>query len=191
MRDTQPPLVSAERVRELTELWVQHMVIGLNLCPFAKPALERQGLRIRVSQAKHLDGFLDDLDEELGYFKGDSNSEVETTLLVHPQLFPDFLVFNDLLNVVDDVIEEHGLEDEVEVVAFHPELTFEGADADSLENLPNRSPFPMLHLLRTSSLHQASPNGDTAHIVERNRETIEALGAAGWEARWQALSKLV
>jgi len=49
----------------------------------------------------------------------------------------------------------------------------------------------MLHLLRTSSLHQASPNGDTAHIVERNRETIEALGAAGWEARWQALSKLV
>ncbi len=181
--------LSSERVRELTQRWVDHMVVGLNLCPFAQPALARQGVRIRVSEAPHLDAFLDDLDAELVLLKDKPASELETTLLVHPRLFPDFFVFNDFLNVVDHVIEEHGLEEDIEVVAFHPQLVFEGAAEDSLENLPNRSPFPMLHLLRAQSLEEASPSGDTQDIVERNRRTIEQLGASGWSARWDAISR--
>jgi hypothetical protein len=183
------PLISTDRVRDLTWRWVEHMVVGLELCPFAQPAMNRQAVRIRVSEASHLDAFLDDLDAELVMLKEKSPTELETTLLVHPGLFPDFFVFNDFLNVVDHVIEEHGLLDDIEVVAFHPQLVFEGASEDSLENLPNRSPFPMLHLLRSQSLDEAAPDGDTRDIVERNRRTIARLGADGWAARWAEIAQ--
>ena len=184
-----PPQFSTDQVRELTWRWVEHMVVGLELCPFAQPAIARQGVRVHVSEAVHLDAFLDDLDAELERLKATPSAELETTLLVHPRLFPDFFVFNDFLNVVEHVIEEHGLLDDIEVVAFHPQLVFEGAAENSLENLPNRSPFPMLHLLRTQSLDQASPHGDTQDIVERNRRTIARLGADGWAARWAEISQ--
>jgi uncharacterized protein len=180
------PLPSAQQVRDDTQRWLERMVIGLNLCPFAKPVVAQNRLRLVVSEAKNLDAFLDDLDAELDRLAQTQAQELETTLLVHAGLFPDFFVFNDFLNVVDEVIEEHGLVDDIEVVAFHPQLVFEGAEEHSTENLPNRSPYPMLHLLRTASLERAVPDGDTTAIIERNRATVEALGVAGWRARLTA-----
>ena len=181
------PLPNAEQVREDTQRWLDRMVIGLNLCPFAKPVVAQQRLRLVVSEARHLDAFLDDLDAELDRLAHTTAEELETTLLVHAGLFLDFFVFNDFLNVVDEVIEEHDLVDDIEVVAFHPALVFEGAEPDSTENLPNRSPYPMLHLLRTASLERVAPDGDTTAIIERNRATVEALGLAGWHARLAGL----
>ena len=183
---SQTHLPSAEQVRADTLRWLDPMVIGLNLCPFAKPVVAQNRLRLVVSEAKHLDAFLDDLDAEIERLKSTPPEELETTLLVHAGLFPDFFVFNDFLNVVDEVVEEHEMTDHIEVVAFHPGLVFEGAETDSPENLPNRSPYPMLHLLRTASLERASPDGDTSDIIERNRATVEALGVEGWHARLAA-----
>lgn len=161
--------------------WVERAVIGLNLCPFAKAVWVKDQVRIAVSQARHLDAFLDDLDAELQRLRDTPPEVLDTTLLVHPTLFPDFFVFNDFLDVVDRVVEEHGLEGVIQVAPFHPDFVFDGTDADDITNATNRAPFATLHLLREESVARAAESGDSADtIVERNLETLRRLGAEGW-----------
>ncbi|WP_198552350.1 DUF1415 domain-containing protein [Macromonas nakdongensis] len=175
-----------EQVLADTRRWIETAVIGLNLCPFAKSVYVKNQVRIVVSRARHLDGFLDDLDRELELLKTTPAEQVDTTLLVHPSLFPDFLAFNDLLDVVDEVVEEHGLEGVIQVAPFHPDFQFEGTEPDDITNATNRAPYPTLHLLREDSIDRAVASGDSAEtIVERNLTTLRQLGAQGWRALWK------
>jgi uncharacterized protein len=166
-----------------TRRWIEKAVIGLNLCPFARAVYVKNQVRIVVSHARHLDAFLDELDAELTLLKDTSAEEIDTTLLVHPSLFPDFFVFNDFLNVVDDVVAEHELEGVIQVASFHPDFQFEGVAADDISNATNRSPYPILHLLREDSVERAieSDAGDAEKIVERNIATLRELGVDGWK----------
>ncbi|MBW0170870.1 MAG: DUF1415 domain-containing protein [Hydrogenophaga sp.] len=175
---TEDPVLSA------TRHWIEKAVIGLNLCPFARAVYAKNQVRIVVSQARHLDAFLDDLDRELDLLVNTPAEEIDTTLLVHPTLFPDFEVFNDFLNVVDDVVAEHELEGVIQVAPFHPLFQFEGTQPDDVTNATNRSPFPTLHLLREDSVERAvdTAGGDADAIVERNLTTLQELGADGWRA---------
>lgn len=170
-----------EHVLAATREWVEKAVIGLNLCPFAKAVYVKDQVRIVVSHARHLDAFLDDLDRELLLLRDTPAEQIDTTLLVHPTLFPDFEVFNDFLNVVDDVVAEHELEGVIQVAPFHPAFQFEGAAADDITHFSNRSPYPVLHLLREESVDRAVASGDDAEtIVERNTQTLRTLGLEGW-----------
>ncbi len=181
MTETASP-ISDELVVSDIRRWIERAVIGLNLCPFAKSVYIKNQVRIVVSHARHLDAFLDDLDRELQYLQDTPSEQVDTTLLVHPTLFPDFLDFNDLLDVVDDVIEEHGLEGEIQVAPFHPRFQFEGTEPQDPDNLTNQAPYPILHLLREASVERATQSGDSAEtIVERNIETVRRLGTEGWK----------
>ena len=181
MTETASP-ISDEQVVADVRRWIERAVIGLNLCPFAKSVYIKNQVRIVVSHARHLDAFLDDLDRELQYLQDTPSEQVDTTLLVHPTLFPDFLDFNDLLDVVDDVIEEHGLEGEIQVAPFHPHFQFEGTEPQDPDNLTNQAPYPILHLLREASVERATQSGDSAEtIVERNIETVRRLGTEGWK----------
>ncbi|MCU0764190.1 MAG: DUF1415 domain-containing protein [Hydrogenophaga sp.] len=175
--------MNEDQVLADTRCWIEKAVIGLNLCPFARAVYVKNQVRIVVSMARHLDAFLDDLDRELDLLKNTPAEEVDTTLLVHATLFPDFEVFNDFLNVVDDVVAEHDLEGVVQVAPFHPLFQFEGTDADDVTNCTNRSPFPTLHLLREASVERAvaSEGGDADAIVERNLHTLRELGPEGWQ----------
>lgn len=169
-----------------TRRWVERAVIGLNLCPFAKAVYIKDQVRIVVSHARHLDAFLDELDRELLLLRDTPAEQVETTLLVHPTLFPDFEVFNDFLNVVDDVVAEHELDGVIQVAPFHPAFQFDGTEPDDITNHTNRSPYPTLHLLREASVERAAESGDDADtIVERNQQRLRELGAAGWQALLQ------
>ncbi len=172
-----------EQVLADTRHWIEKAVIGLNLCPFARAVYVKNQVRIVVSRARHLDALLDELDAELTLLKDTPADEIDTTLLVHPSLFPDFFVFNDFLNVVDDVVAEHELEGVIQVASFHPQFQFEGVDADDISNATNRSPYPTLHLLREDSVERAieSDAGDAEKIVERNIATLRELGAEGWK----------
>lgn len=173
-----------EQVLADTRHWIEKAVIGLNLCPFARSVYVKNQVRIVVSRARHLDAFLDDLDRELDLLVNTPADEIDTTLLVHPTLFPDFFVFNDFMGVVDDVVEEHGLDGVIQVASFHPQFQFEGVEPDDISNATNRAPFPTLHLLREESVARAvaSDGGDADAIVERNIQTLRALGASGWQA---------
>lgn len=177
------PVPSDEQVLADTRRWIERAVIGLNLCPFAKAVYVKEQVRLVVSRARHLDGFLDDLDRELELLKSTPAEEVDTTLLIHPTLFPDFLVFNDLLDVVDEVLEEHELDGVLQVAPFHPDFRFEGTEPDDVTNATNRAPYPTLHLLREDSVERATASGDSADtIVARNLDSLRRLGADGWRA---------
>jgi uncharacterized protein len=179
---TTPNAPSDEQVLADTRHWIEQAVIGLNLCPFAKAVYVKNQVRIVVSHARHLDAFLDDLDRELELLKTTPAEEVDTTLLVHSTLFPDFFVFNDFLNVVDEVLEEHGLDGVIQVAPFHPAFQFEGVAPDDITNASNWAPYPTLHLLREDSIDRAVASGDSAEtIVERNMTTLRQLGREGWQ----------
>ena len=179
--------MTEEQVLADTRRWLEKAVIGLNLCPFARAVYVKNQVRIVVSQARHLDAFLDDLDRELDLLVNTPADQIDTTLLVHPTLFPHFDVFNDFQNVVDDVVAEHELEGVIQVAHFHPDFQFEGTDADDVTNFTNRAPYPVLHLLREDSVERAvaSEGGDAEAIVERNLKTLRDLGADGWRALLQ------
>ncbi len=134
-------------------------------------------VRIAISEAKHLDGFLEDLDEELQRLGNTPATELETTLLVHPTLFPDFDVFNDMLDIADAAVVENGLEGIVQIAPFHPDFQFEGTDSDDIGNYTNRSPYPTLHLIREDSIAKAAQAfPDASAIFERNIALLEKMG---------------
>ncbi len=179
-----PMELTDEQVLADTRRWIEKAVIGLNLCPFARSVYVKNQVRIVVSRARHLDAFLDELDRELDLLQNTPAEEIDTTLLVHPTLFPDFEVFNDFMNVVDDVVAEHELEGVIQVANFHPDFLFEGEPSDDPSHFTNRAPYPTLHLLREDSVERAvaSEGGDADRIVERNIATLRGLGAEGWKA---------
>jgi uncharacterized protein len=174
--------VNEEQVIAATRHWVEKAVIGLNLCPFARAVWVKNQVRIVVSTARHIDGLLDDLDRELDLLKDTPAEQIDTTLIVHPTLFPDFEVFNDFLGIADEVVAEHDLEGVIQVASFHPDYQFEGTEPDDITNATNRSPFPTLHLLREDSVARAvaSEGGDAEAIVARNMDTLRRLGPQGW-----------
>ena len=166
-----------------TRHWLEAAVIGLNLCPFARAVYVKNQVRLVVSQARHADDLLEELDRELDLLVATSADEIDTTLLIHPTLFEDFLDFNDFLEVADGVVDEHALEGVIQLASFHPQFQFDGTSAEDISNYTNRAPFAMLHLLREASVERAVaafPEADT--IFEKNIATLEKLGHAGWKA---------
>ena len=174
--------VHIDTVSEHTKQWLEKAVIGLNLCPFAKAPHVKNLVRIVVSEARHLDGFLEDLDRELQLLGNTPASELETTLLVHPTLFPDFETFNQMLEITDDAVVENELEGIVQIAPFHPDFQFEGTEADDISNYTNRSPYPTLHLIRENSIAKAAESfPDASAIFDRNIALLEKMGHEGWD----------
>ena len=169
-------------VTDHTRQWLEKAVIGLNLCPFAKAPHVKNLVRISVSQARHLDGFLEDLDRELQLLGDTPADELETTLLVHPTLFPDFDTFNQMLDIADAAVVDNSLEGIVQIAPFHPDFQFEGTDSDDIGNYTNRSPYPTLHLIREDSIAKAAQAfPDASAIFERNIALLEKMGHEGWD----------
>ena len=172
-----------EKVLNQTRHWLEKAVIGLNLCPFAKAVYVKNQVRLVVSHARHADDLLEELDRELDLLVATPASEIDTTLLIHPTLFEDFLDFNDFLEVAEGVVDEHALEGVVQLASFHPQFQFDGTGPDDIGNYTNRAPFAMLHLLREESVAravEAFPEAES--IFEQNIATLEKLGLEGWKA---------
>lgn len=164
-------------------LWLEKAVIGLNLCPFAKAVYVKNQVRFVVSKARHVDAFLEELDRELEFLAEADPQEVDTTLLIHPTLFPDFLDFNEVVGIAEEAVAEHELEGILQVASFHPAFQFEDTAPEAVGNYTNRAPFPTLHLLREESLARAvAAYPDAEDIYLRNIETLEKLGLDGWRA---------
>ncbi|MBA4328132.1 MAG: DUF1415 domain-containing protein [Polaromonas sp.] len=172
-----------EEVLAATRQWLEEAVIGLNLCPFAKAVYVKNQVRLVVSQARHADDLLEELDRELDLLVATPADQIDTTLLIHPTLFEDFLDFNDFMEIAEGVVDEHALEGVVQLASFHPKFQFEGTEPDDLGNFTNRAPFAILHLLREESVERAvQAYPDAESIFERNIETLNQLGLAGWQA---------
>ena len=165
--------------------WLERAVIGLNLCPFAKAVHVRGQVRWVLSDATTEEALLADLVHELQVLQDASADEVETTLIVHPHVLEDFEDYNQFLDLADAAISELDLEGEIQVASFHPQYRFAGSAPDAIEDFSNRSPYPMLHLLREASIARAvAAFPDAEKIYGRNMDTLRALGHAGWQALW-------
>ena len=170
-----------------TRTWLEKAVIGLNLCPFAKTVHLHDRIRYFVSTATSSMRLLDDLMSELRALEAADPVICETTLLIHPHVLADFADYNDFLAQADDAVAELGLEGLIQVASFHPRYRFEDAGPDDIENYTNRSPYPMLHLLRESSVERAvTTHPDTNAIYRKNIATLRELGHEGWRRLWLA-----
>ena len=174
---------AADQVIALTRAWVEHAVVGLNLCPFAKPVHVRQQIDYRVSTATDTASLSQDLLAAMMALIDTPSTTTETCLLIHPWVLQDFIDYNDFLDVADSLLEQADQVGVLQVASFHPDYRFAGTDADDITNCTNRSPFPTLHLLRESSLDKATASLlDASEIVERNLATLNGMGRSGWEA---------
>ena len=172
---------SDDEVLARTRAWLEKAVIGLNLCPFAKAVYTRDRVRLVVSQARHVDDLLEELDRELDLLVATPAEQVDTTLLIHPTLFPDFLDFNDFLEIAEGVLDEHGLEGVVQLASFHPQFQFDGTALEDMGNYTNRAPYAVLHLLREDSVEKAVDSlADPDAVYQENIRTLDKLGLEGW-----------
>lgn len=185
--DIMAPLPIAEEIVVATRTWLERAVIGLDLCPFAKSVHLQDQIRYVVSEAETPEDLLEHLLSELRFLAAADPEEVETTLLIHPKVLADFLDYNDFLDVADAAVAELGLEGEIQVASFHPRYQFAGTAPEDIENYTNRSPYPMLHLLREASVERAvAAFPETEKIYEKNMETLRRLGHEGWRRLWVA-----
>lgn len=171
-----------EEIIAATQAWLEKAVIGLDLCPFARAVHVRNQIRYVVSEAETPEELLADLIAELQALAAADPEEIDTTLLIHPKVLEDFLDYNDFLGVAEAAVEELGLAGVLQVASFHPRYQFAGTEPDDIGNYTNRSPYPILHLLREESVERAVDSfPDTAQIYEKNVETLRRLGREGWK----------
>lgn len=164
-----------------TQRWLELAVIGLNLCPFAKAVYVKRQIRYAVTAATTTVELLAELRHELEVLGRANPEEVDTTLLIHPQVMTDFIDFHFFLREADAVIKNLGHEGSLQIASFHPAYEFAGSAPDDIANCTNRSPHPTLHLLREASIDRAvAAFPDAAAIYERNIETLRRLGHEGW-----------
>ncbi len=156
--------------------WVEQLVIGYNLCPFAKRELVRDRVRFVASRAQDEEQLLVDLENELTLLGTDEG--IETTLLITPQVLQDFFDFNQFLGRADQRVAQLKLKGVFQIASFHPDYQFGGTEPDDAENYTNKSPYPVLHLLREASLDRAIENyPDAESIPERNIEQLDLMGS--------------
>lgn len=166
-----------------TVAWLERAVIGLNLCPFAKSVHVKGQVHYAVSAATTPQAFLADLITELKNLVALDAQARDTTLLIAPECFQDFLDFNDFLTEADQALVDLDLDGVLQIASLHPDYQFAGTTQDDITNCTNRAPYPTLHLLREDSIDRAVaafPNAEA--IFEVNMQTMERLGAAGWAA---------
>ena len=172
-----------------TRLWLERAVIGLNLCPFARAPHVAGRIHYRVSEATEADALLEDLFQALLELTQIEADERETTLLIVPDMFESFADFNEFLPMADAAVDALELEGEIQVASFHPAYQFEGTEPEAIENHTNRSPYPVLHLLRESSVDRAVESMQrTDDIYEANIATLRALGQDGWNRLWEEVN---
>jgi uncharacterized protein len=175
--------MTRDEVVASTRAWIEQAVIGLNLCPFAKAVYAKDQIRYAVSDAETTGVLRDDLAQELHALAQADPGVIDTTLLIHPNVLTEFDDYNAFLDVADATIKTLDLGGVLQVATFHPGYRFAGTAPDDVTNNTNRSPYPMLHLLREASMDLAVAAFPEASLIyQRNIETMRRLGVAGWAA---------
>jgi hypothetical protein len=166
---------------QATKAWLEQFVIGLNLCPFAAKPFREDRIHFALEHSPEptqiAERFIDELE------RLQASPEIETTLLIVPNALSDFEVYWDFIEIAEAIIDQLGLMGIFQIASFHPDYCFEGVESDDPANNTNRSPYPMLHLLREQSLSEAiAAHPDVAGIPERNVALLRGLNSKTGEA---------
>jgi hypothetical protein len=164
-------------VLDETRAWIENVVVGLGLCPFAQASITEGGLKMVHCDATDPKELASVLRDALLELRTDAGKAFDGYLVVHPNVLTEFESFNDFLDDADEILEASPRSGEFQIASFHPDYRFAGTQPDDVGNYTNRSPYPMLHILREASVERALANfGDPAQIPERNVEQLESLG---------------
>jgi hypothetical protein len=167
--------LTADEIIAATRRWIDSFVVDMNLCPFARREVEYGRVRMACSPAQGIEALLLALHDEMQLLA--NSPAVETTVLIHPGVLNDFSDYLDFLELANALLAQGGWEGIFQIASFHPDYQFEDTEPDAVENYSNRSPYPMLHLLREDSLSEAvERHPDTAGIPRRNIEHLQSLG---------------
>ena len=150
-----------------TKAWIREVVIGCNFCPFAAREIARGTVDYKVVQHATQKGAVDALIKMCRDL--DAKEDIETTLLILPHSFTYFSTFLQLLKAAQRSLEKKRYEGVYQIASFHPDYLFSDATVDDPANYTNRSPYPMLQLLREKSVSKAVKNyPDAEGIPKRN-----------------------
>ncbi|MES9902317.1 MAG: DUF1415 domain-containing protein [Sedimenticola sp.] len=183
--------MGSDEVIAATECWIKNVVVGLNLCPFAAPVVNKKQVFYTVSNGKDEPALFRDTLEALDRFQQMDEQSAQTGFLIFSQGMRDFDEFNNFLNVVDYLLEESGLIGILQVVGFHPNYRFDGSTDNDPANYTNRSPFPMFHLILEDDLESAvASHPNPSSIPERNIKLLRELGEAEMARRLAACIRI-
>jgi len=168
--------------------WLREFVVGLNLCPFARPLLGDPRLRIAICDERDETALRTAFLRELDLLQGSDEQRIATTLLVFPSALVDFESYLEFLASAQDLLSLAGLDGLVQLASFHPRYLFAGEPPGAASHYSNRSPYPMVHLLREDMVsHALEGFPDPGRIPARNIEALNAIGAPELERRCQAI----
>ena len=181
-----PVQLTSQMVKQIvqdTRRWLERAVIGLNLCPFAKAVYVKEQVHYAVSAALEPADMLEELAFELKTLVAMDVQVRDTTLWILPNSLHEFLDFNDFLVRANALLRKLRLDGIVQIAPFHPRFQFADAAQDDVANCTNRSPYPMLHLLREASVDRAvAAFPQASEIFGKNVQTLTELGEQGWAA---------
>lgn len=161
--------------------WIEAAVIGLDLCPFAESVYRQRQIHTVVSESEQVDELMFEVHQEIQRLR--KQPEIETTLLIITHQLQDFTDFNEMLDHVDALIKAYQWIGEFQIASFHPCYQFANTQIDDRENWSNRSPYPILHILRESSVKQAvSHYPEALTIPARNSRKLRSLDDISFDA---------
>ncbi len=162
---------------EQTRCWVKEVVIGLNLCPFARVPFTEGSIRYQVCEATEEDAIYKMLIQEVAEFVRLPAEQAETGLFILAQGLADFDSYLNMLEDIQFALQEAGLENMLQLASFHPDYCFAGMQENDPANYTNRSPFPMFHLIRQDGLAAALENWPEPEMIpQRNVALLREMG---------------
>lgn len=166
------------KAAELTREWVRCLVIGESLCPFAAPVFDNLMIQVHESQDESL--ATSELMNLLAQVHDSDDEQLPTALFVTPNLFQDFDGYLNWVHICERLLTQLGYEGELQLASFHPQYLFAGEDPESCSHFSNRSPFPMMHIIREAHIEEALKSiQHPERIPERNHNHLIRLGKKG------------
>ncbi|TBR42128.1 DUF1415 domain-containing protein [Marinomonas agarivorans] len=172
-------MLSDTTITKQVQKWVNDFIVDLNVCPFAKHEIIKNAVKVIVVRPKKVESALTTLMQEVDWL--DQHPETETTLIVFPTLFNRFDRYLDYIDLAEDLMTDQGCEGIYQIATFHPDYCFSGVEQNDVSNYTNRSPYPIVHLLRESSIEKAiqfyeKNNMSTEDIPTKNIALMVSLG---------------
>lgn len=192
MKKNSEKIYSEAEVISFSRQWVETMVVGLNLCPFASPVVRNNSLRYAVSGSQAIEALANDFLNELNLIQEADEKEIATTLLIMPRAVADLYDYLDLLAHFERLLDDAGLSGVFQLASFHPAYLFAGVDADDLSHWTNRSPFPMIHIIREGQMSRVLMHYENPEAIpERNIKLLRELGREGLVKRFPPFAEFI
>lgn len=154
--------------------WFEKAVLGLNLCPFAFKPYKEGAIHFELSHATDDESCLTDLYFYLNKMVQDES--IETIILICPHHLIHFDEYNQFLALAELLLDQEGWAGVFQIASFHPDYCFEGVRQDDRANWTNRSPFPLLHLIREKSISRViDSNANVEQVPHANIERLNSL----------------